>query len=133
MECMACGIGNLPEHYLKDGVCPDCRTQERLLRAIERAEKAEAEVERLKEENEYINGINHSVSVCPDHTREITTFGGCLVCEVERLKAEVRNAYLEGFEDGSGGASNYYQGGDCSDAQTMWLESNIRKEVEEES
>jgi len=46
-DCIACGARN-PSHYLKDGICPLCRDREKLSLAIERAEKAEAEVERLR-------------------------------------------------------------------------------------
>ena len=42
----------------------------------------ETEIKQLRE-------VNESISVCKDHTWEIQAFDGCLVCEVERLRARV--------------------------------------------
>ena len=43
----------------------------------------------LHKQLERIEAVNHSVSVCEDHTTEIVTFDGCLVCENNKLKAAI--------------------------------------------
>lgn len=52
-------------------------------------ERAEARVKELEKDNNDLIEVNHSVSVCRNHTSEITNFDGCLVCRIEELEGAI--------------------------------------------
>jgi len=51
-------------------------------------------------EIEQLISINHSVSVCKDHTSEITKYDDCLICRIAELEFEIKkkDAHIKGLK-----------------------------------
>lgn len=64
-----------------------------LLGKADRAEELEAELVRVRAQLDLATTHNESVSVCKDHTSEVTTFDGCLVCEFRSAEATLDELY----------------------------------------
>lgn len=68
---------------------------------------------------------------CVIHDREWTGEQGepCPWCKIERLRAVIRDAYIEGHEDGGQCWSDNFKPGKGY-AQNDWLDSDARKAVQ---